>query len=772
MTGCGASSSSSDTVSETSGPVGSIVGTLYRNDGQVASDVTVKLYTEESLSVASLKRLSPASTMSPVATTVTDSQGAFSFTSLPYNSYTLVAEDTIRSAQGFYQIQLNSEQTTIGELQFLTNGTISGNVVLADSASPLAISVFIPGTTYYALTDTHGNFSLIVPEGTYDIYMMKVGYESQTQSDIHVTANSVTVLSDSSLAVDAAVGVTWYQGEGVPSLSLGEVGDFYLNTLTDIFYIKSESSWEAQGVLNGSNGADGEDGEDGDNGMDGDNAYVYIVYSDNSDGTEFDSTYTSQSYMGLLTTSNVYNSTSLESMDKTTFTWVLIKGSDGANGANGANGADGTSTYFYTVYSDSSEGVAFSTTYTDERYMGTLTTHNVYSTSGLEELDASVFTWVLIQGAGLDYIDVSSVDEIENTVTINVTLNVVGTIERISLYGSSDTAYEPVRLSHMSYSSSVVNYNMGPALYANFQVQVTREGGNTSLFSYRSVEAENSQYEDSSNMPIDMVYDDANTLYVLAFTGSSYVVIKTDSTLRSAFYDHTWTLTGAVNPTDIVWVDNTLYVLDKDKNEVFYFSDTESGSSVSTTFDGNTGGGTWFNAIHGIFVSESYVSVLDDGAIRLYSADFAIESTEINFPDGVTLNHVHAYADGEFVASTEENDLYYYAGSTWIQLDTYGEDLSDIGDVAGVIEDQSESRYVIVTHTSGHQVRLYYLYTDPPALYRVFKTGEDVVGAMDYIGIYSPTRLAVGANVWSFLRGDSLIPQTSFFKRVGIHINE
>lgn len=74
-------------------------------------------------------------------------------------------------------------------------------------------------------------------------------------------------------------------------------------------------------------------------------------------------------------------------------------GPAGANGSDGANGADGASAYFYTVYSDSADGTGFSATYTDQTYMGTLSTENVYNTAGLEALDKSAFNWIRIKGA-------------------------------------------------------------------------------------------------------------------------------------------------------------------------------------------------------------------------------------------------------------------------------------------------------------------------------------------------------------------------------------
>lgn len=878
---------SSTPSSVTEGDTGSISGMLYRANGDPAAGMTVELYQSSKLGISSWSA-SPLSEITvPIASTLSDDQGEFLFEGLPFDSYTIIAENDSQTLQGYYEVQLSVSSVVIGGLQFLENGTVSGNVTLEDDESPLGVTIFIPGTTYSAHADSDGHFTMSLPEGTYTLYMMKTGYSLYQMEDVSVSANAETALDSVVMMVDSnsvsqESSPSWLKGEGAPSDGLGEDGDFYLDTENNILYLNVSGDWVLQtslggagqdgqdgedgvdgldgengvdgvdgnngvdgqdgqngnslyvvyssasdgtdfetiysdqtymGLLSttniyttlqlgdldksvftwvrftgeGSAGADGEDGEDGTNGVDGedgaDGLSVYVVYSDSSDGTGFSAVYTSQTYIGLLSTSNSYTALSLVELDKSEFTWIRFVGTDGEDGENGSDGAtgeageDGASSYFYVAYSDYSDGTDFSVTYTDQTYMGTLTTANAYNSEAVALLSKTLFTWVRIKGLGYNEVRLDSTDNSDDGyITLNVTLDVSSSISRIELFGGYDDSYDPVRLGwYTSYSSSTTDFDMGATLYGNFQVRVVDINNNASLMSYPSGDPNVNRFYDSSVTVLDMAYDDNGTLYVLVFTGSKYDVIQTDATLRTDEYTDRWSLDGADSPTEIECSGDTIFVVDEGLNKLFYFDNDESAVSVNTTFDGDVSSDT-FADLKGISVVGDKVYVGDDGTIRIYDATFINEYTEIEGPSGVTFNGFSAISDTEVMGYTAQSDLYIYTSSEWTLLDSYGEELTSIGDIVGFskttvsFSEEYVYYYAIVSDQDSDTIRIYYLEPSNARVYSVFKTRTDTIGTSSWGDVYAPTRVVMRDNQWAFLRGDNQIHTSLFFKRVNVHV--
>lgn len=100
----------------------------------------------------------------------------------------------------------------------------------------------------------------------------------------------------------------------------------------------------------------GEDGQDGYtpvkgtdyfDGVDGTSAYLWVRYSQNSDGDPMTTDPTGAKYIGIATTTTASAPT-----DYTDYSWSLIKGSDGIPGEAGA---DGQTSYLHIKYSDDGE---------------------------------------------------------------------------------------------------------------------------------------------------------------------------------------------------------------------------------------------------------------------------------------------------------------------------------------------------------------------------------------------------------------------------------
>ena len=90
------------------------------------------------------------------------------------------------------------------------------------------------------------------------------------------------------------------------------------------------------------------DGANGQDGINGSNAYFYIRYSANADGSNMTSTpQTNTKYMGTCSSTSATAPTNASA-----YSWSLIKGEDGEQGIKGEDGANGESSYLHVKYSN------------------------------------------------------------------------------------------------------------------------------------------------------------------------------------------------------------------------------------------------------------------------------------------------------------------------------------------------------------------------------------------------------------------------------------
>ena len=130
-------------------------------------------------------------------------------------------------------------------------------------------------------------------------------------------------------------------------------------------------------------------GEDGERGRDGVSSYIHRKYSDYSSGYGMDDN-PNRKYIGIYTGTNPTPPTTASS-----YLWSKIKGEDGANGVPGAKGADGRTPYFHTAYANSPTGDRdFSTTNSsDKLYIGTYSDFEI-----ADSTDYRKYKWVKIKG--------------------------------------------------------------------------------------------------------------------------------------------------------------------------------------------------------------------------------------------------------------------------------------------------------------------------------------------------------------------------------------
>lgn len=105
------------------------------------------------------------------------------------------------------KINVNLQDGTAVNLPNITItkvGKISGNVKLQNAADHTGIMVYIPGTSFLALTDAAGNFTITnVPEGDYNYLRASIsGYKHSMLSTIAVASNTTTTVRDQLLLID------------------------------------------------------------------------------------------------------------------------------------------------------------------------------------------------------------------------------------------------------------------------------------------------------------------------------------------------------------------------------------------------------------------------------------------------------------------------------------------------------------------------------------------------------------------------------------------
>ncbi|MGQ1787943.1 TonB-dependent receptor domain-containing protein [Saccharicrinis sp. GN24d3] len=77
------------------------------------------------------------------------------------------------------------------------NGKIRGTVIEdATGETLVGVTVFIKGTTTGNITDLDGRFSIDLPEGTYDVQVSYISYETTVIEEVQVKENDVTVIGD------------------------------------------------------------------------------------------------------------------------------------------------------------------------------------------------------------------------------------------------------------------------------------------------------------------------------------------------------------------------------------------------------------------------------------------------------------------------------------------------------------------------------------------------------------------------------------------------
>lgn len=146
---------------------------------------------------------------------ISDETGRFEINGVPPGLHTIIMEADLDS-DGEYEYSVILEGINLphdkglhlGWLKLSKTGEISGTVTLEGAPTGnLGIMVFIPGTSYLAITDDAGNYVISwVPAGTHDVAAIKDGYCAQTVDGIEVVKDQTTAAPAMYLSVCSATG--------------------------------------------------------------------------------------------------------------------------------------------------------------------------------------------------------------------------------------------------------------------------------------------------------------------------------------------------------------------------------------------------------------------------------------------------------------------------------------------------------------------------------------------------------------------------------------
>lgn len=171
---------------------GGILVTLDKTDGLRTASVTRAV---ENISSVSLAR-------SLAGNTVTAQDGSYVFNNLEAGIYTVYASSSYSKEKAVCTnvVVRAGENTVASALQLTATGSIKGKITLDDGTSGnIGFLVFIAGTSYLAITDDAGNYTISdVPAGNgYQIVAMKNNVIHLLQTDVVVNANcSTTILTN------------------------------------------------------------------------------------------------------------------------------------------------------------------------------------------------------------------------------------------------------------------------------------------------------------------------------------------------------------------------------------------------------------------------------------------------------------------------------------------------------------------------------------------------------------------------------------------------
>ena len=248
--------------------------TLVSSDGIVAYDSQISSRSRSNVAV--------------MKNVVTSESGEYSFEKVKEGVYTIYAssDDSTEKAVLTNVVVQANQVVTAADLNLTATGSICGRVTLDSKEDEnLGITVVIAGTSYMAVTDDSGNFTIFdIPAGAdYQIVIMKGDY-CTIWSKVSVEAGKENKLGDKNITSqnsdDKNYSFIW-QGSSATPPANPEKYWAYFDTDDGCSYIYDGEKWTLLAQA-------GKDGEDGENGTGGSGSiYSYTVNIDDIDTDSF-----------------------------------------------------------------------------------------------------------------------------------------------------------------------------------------------------------------------------------------------------------------------------------------------------------------------------------------------------------------------------------------------------------------------------------------------------------------------------------------------------
>lgn len=208
--------------------VGSISGFVFFENDSDHSGIHVSIEPLTDTKTAAVRRAGEKGEVLPrviVAHTQTTQDGAYHFSDMEAGGYTLYASSD-KSLQKAVSIDVTvtaGKTATVEDLYLVPTGTVSGRITVENQTSGnLGFLVFLAGTSYMAVTDDAGNFTITdVPSGiNYTLVVTKGPFESSgttvtVQSGVATTVDPINVLSAQLTVTGALEMVMLPQGNAV-----------------------------------------------------------------------------------------------------------------------------------------------------------------------------------------------------------------------------------------------------------------------------------------------------------------------------------------------------------------------------------------------------------------------------------------------------------------------------------------------------------------------------------------------------------------------------